>query len=171
MMSENLSRSLINKDKYFWCRENWKNFLNLCNRKNELLRKAEVFIFNFYFMCMSTMPACAYVQQVCAQCPWRSQGGTRSLKLECGCWELNPRLLQGQHMLLTAEHLSSPSNWSLHRRRSCCSHSGCQPAALAPYARVECSNVSQSCNHQRIDPFLTTQKGPCLVLQLKRSWV
>lgn len=73
-MSENVSRSLIKKDKYFWCRENWKNFLNLSNRKNELLRKAEIFIFNFYFMCMSTMPACAYVQQVCAQCPWRSRG-------------------------------------------------------------------------------------------------
>lgn len=58
------------------------------------------------------------------RCLLRPKYGVESMELElqavvvtwCGCWELNPSLLQEQQVFLTAEYLSSPLTFLLCRQ-------------------------------------------------------
>lgn len=66
--------------------------------------------FTFICMCLSTRAPCSRSLQ-------RPEVGIRShrigviggFELPCGCWELSLGSLQGQQVLLTAEHLSRPT--------------------------------------------------------------
>lgn len=51
-------------------------------------------------MYMSVLPSCMSVHHVCV---WYLQtlGVTRSCELTCGCWNLNPDLLEQQVLLLS----------------------------------------------------------------------
>ena len=70
----------------------------------------------FYLMCMGVLSDCVSVYNVHVCHPQRLEEGVRSVsisiidgcELPCGCWDLNPGLLEEQPVLLTSEPTLQP---------------------------------------------------------------